>query len=186
MITVTNNSVQQINAALLSVNSDINGQLQSINQSIDSLNNKTSSLEGTSKKTSDFIENDLKLADVAYTGDYNDLKNIPDPTHEYTTNAQAVGKFGNYTVYEKSFNGTKPGGSSYSYIGRILDSGVPNKVLSITGTLWWKIPADTDPANINYRIITREYLSTEGSNLYLTVPNNSGQTYEYFITIRYC
>lgn len=186
MVTVTNNSVQQINAALLSVNTDINGQLRSINQSIDDLNSKTSSLEGTSKKTSDFIENDLKLAKVAYSGDYNDLKNIPDPSHEYTTDAQAVGKFGNYTVYEKSFNGTKAGGSTSAYIGRILDTGVPNKVLSITGTLWWQIPEGTDPANINYRIITREYLGTEGSNLYLTVPGNNTQTYEYFITIRYC
>ena len=186
MITVTNNSVQQINAALLSVNSDINGQLRSINQSIDDLNNKAASLEGTSKKTSDFIENDLKLADVAYSGDYNDLKNIPDPSHEYTTNAQAVGKFGNYTVYEKSFNGTKAGGTSYSYIGSILGEGVPNKVLSITGTIWWKIPEGTDPANIDYYIITREYLKSEGSNLFLTVPGSSDQTYEYFITIRYC
>jgi hypothetical protein len=77
MVTVTNNSVQQINAALLSVNSDINGQLRSINQSIDNLNNKAASLEDASKKTSDFIENDLKLAEVAYSGDYNDLTNKP-------------------------------------------------------------------------------------------------------------
>ena len=182
MITVTDNSVQQINAALLSIKNEI----EELNKAEKTQADKIKNLENIPTTDVSDIKSELDLAEVAYSGEYSDLKNIPDNLHTYSTQSQQVGVFNNLPVYEKSFTGTANYGARL-LIGSITNnSTLPNKVLSIDGALWWKIPTGTAIQNVDYYPITKEFFETEGPAVYIKTPNISSRTYEYFITIRYC